>query len=205
MKIDVKATENLSHITYQVFAKGALVVSDTVEVPNTKNFKFDITPTAEMLPTAKVVVHYISIYGEIISHQTDIEFGNEFVNYVKLFKSTNEMFAELNHSRLTLSFRRIKRSPVSKSRFPSARSRIPSSLCWVWIKAFCYSSQETTSRSRLCWTRWKFITEWTSGTTTGSRMWIIGSTKISIQLCSLRMQRRKWVRAFIRCEMPKKC
>lgn len=80
--IDVKATENLSQLTYQVLEKGNVIVSETIQVNNTKDFQFDFQPTMAMIPKAKVIVFYITSGGEIISDTLTVNFGNELGNFV---------------------------------------------------------------------------------------------------------------------------
>ena len=82
IKIDVLATHPLSSLTYQVFSKGDIVVSEIVNVPNTKIFQIEFTPSMAMVPSARVIVFYITSDGEIISDSTQINFENELNNFV---------------------------------------------------------------------------------------------------------------------------
>lgn len=82
IKIDVLSTEKLSELTYQVVAKGDVLLSDTVSVPSEKHFQLEFQPTLPMLPKSNVVVFYITSDGEIISDSLKLEFGNELMNFV---------------------------------------------------------------------------------------------------------------------------
>lgn len=82
VKIDVSTTEKLTQLTYQVIGKGDVIVSETIPVDNQKNVQFEFTPTLAMVPTANVIVFYMTDDGEIISDSMKVEFGNELRNHV---------------------------------------------------------------------------------------------------------------------------
>lgn len=82
MKIDVTATEKLTQLTYQILAKGSIIISDTFSVENKQQFSFEFNPTFAMVPTANIVVFYIRKDGEIISDSTKIEMKHELRNHV---------------------------------------------------------------------------------------------------------------------------
>lgn len=82
IQIDVKSTENLSQLVYQVLAKGDVLVSEIVSISNTSNFQFELKPTFAMVPKANLVAFYITPDGEIISDSLKLEFDNELKNFV---------------------------------------------------------------------------------------------------------------------------
>lgn len=84
MKIDILSTHELKKLNYQVFAKGGIVLSETIEVPNEKNFLLEITPTIAMVPKADIIVFYMTPDGEIISDTIKVEFENELSNFVSI-------------------------------------------------------------------------------------------------------------------------
>lgn len=90
LKLDVLSIKELSQVVYQVIAKGDVVVSETITVPNKKSFKLEFMPTLAMLPKANVVVFYITDDGEIISDSLKIEFGNELRNHIDIDLSKDQ-------------------------------------------------------------------------------------------------------------------
>lgn len=76
------STEKLSQLTFQVLAKGDVLLSEIVPVSNSKTFQFEFKPTLTMVPKANLVAFYITPDGEIISDFLQLEFGNELNNFV---------------------------------------------------------------------------------------------------------------------------
>lgn len=72
----------MDQLTYHVMGNGDLIESNNIEVPNAENVKFTLNPTLSMIPSAKVVVFYITPDGEIISDSMTVEFDKELKNYV---------------------------------------------------------------------------------------------------------------------------
>lgn len=66
-----------------MLGKGDVIVSNVVKIPNQKHFTITFDPTLAMIPTANVIVFYITTDGEIISDTIKIEFGNELQNFVR--------------------------------------------------------------------------------------------------------------------------
>jgi len=80
--VTVLATEPLTTLTYKVFGRRNVVVSEIVAVPNVKEYKFNIKSTPAMAPKAFLVVYFITEDGEIISDRKEIEFGEDLGNSV---------------------------------------------------------------------------------------------------------------------------
>lgn len=85
--IDVLLSENISQFTYQVLAKGDVVVSKIIPVSNEKNFHFEFVPTSSMIPKANLVVFYISNDGEIISDSLKLDFDSQLQNFVSFMQT----------------------------------------------------------------------------------------------------------------------
>ncbi|KAG5667283.1 hypothetical protein PVAND_015269 [Polypedilum vanderplanki] len=83
-KIEVLATTELQRLSYNVFGRGKLIESNSVAVENSKTHTLEIKSTVMMIPKAYIVVYYLTNDGEIVSDKTEIEFGNELINYVDL-------------------------------------------------------------------------------------------------------------------------
>lgn len=90
MKIEVQSTHDLSQLTLQIVAKGEVVVSKVVDGQNKKKHQIEFIPTLSMVPTANVIVYYITKDGEIISDSLKVEFGNELRNFVRFFMNSLE-------------------------------------------------------------------------------------------------------------------
>jgi len=89
--VKVLATEPINRLTCQLVARGRVVMTKTIAVPNSTEHEFSINPTAEMVPRANLIVYYFTDDGEIISDQKDIFFEDEDkANFVCLmFASTS--------------------------------------------------------------------------------------------------------------------
>lgn len=76
------ATEEIHQLTYQVLGRGEVIISKTLQVPNSRNFNFSFLASFAMVPKAMVIVYYIRDDGEIVSDQLKIELGDELQNFV---------------------------------------------------------------------------------------------------------------------------
>lgn len=74
----------MNQLTYQVLGRGDVLISKTLQVPNSRNFNFRFLGSFAMVPKANLIVYYIRDDGEIISDQLKIEFGDELQNFVSL-------------------------------------------------------------------------------------------------------------------------
>lgn len=84
MSVDVIATEEMNQLTYQVLGRGDVIISRSMQVPNSKSFNFRFLASFSMVPKANLIVYYIRPDGEIISDELKIEFGDELQNFVSL-------------------------------------------------------------------------------------------------------------------------
>lgn len=84
MSIDVIATEEMSQLTYQILGRGDVIISRTLQVPNSRNFNFRFLASFDMVPKASLVVYYIRPDGEMITDQLKIEFESELQNFVRM-------------------------------------------------------------------------------------------------------------------------
>jgi CD109 antigen len=82
VSVDVMATEEMSQLTYQVLGRGDVIISKTVQVPNSKSFNFRFLASFAMVPKANLIVFYIRPDGEIVSDNLKVEFGDELQNFV---------------------------------------------------------------------------------------------------------------------------
>lgn len=76
------ATEELSSITFQVMGRSDIITSKTLAVAGTKSFDFTFLPTMAMMPKAELLIYYVRLDGEIVSHHQSVQFGCQLHNYV---------------------------------------------------------------------------------------------------------------------------
>lgn len=89
--VEVRASKEMKSLTYQVIGRGDVLVSQTVDVPNSKIISFRFLSSFSMVPTAKVHAYYVSVEsGQIISDTTDITFPSNFQNPLKIDLSKQE-------------------------------------------------------------------------------------------------------------------
>jgi Alpha-2-macroglobulin bait region domain len=84
LKFNIQSVVGLSHVFYQIISKGDVVVSDYVRLNNKKIFEIEVKASYDMIPRAKMVVHYFSKAGEIISDSIIVEFKDQLRNFVSL-------------------------------------------------------------------------------------------------------------------------
>jgi Alpha-2-macroglobulin bait region domain len=82
VRVQVKATEAMKYLYYQVIGKGSVLVSQRVSTSNLKVFVFRFWATFAMVPDADLVVYYYKPNGEIISDRVTLKFENRLDNYV---------------------------------------------------------------------------------------------------------------------------
>lgn len=82
--IDVVCTEEMTTITYQILARGDVIISKTLFVGGRKNFNFHFLASFAMVPKASIVVYYIRADGEIIADNIKMELSEELQNYVSV-------------------------------------------------------------------------------------------------------------------------
>ncbi|KAG5674651.1 hypothetical protein PVAND_004605 [Polypedilum vanderplanki] len=90
ISIDVISTEEMNFITYQIIARGDIIVSKTLPVFGVKKYNFRFLATFAMIPKANLIVHYIRADGEIISDHVNIELGEELQNFIDINLSQDE-------------------------------------------------------------------------------------------------------------------
>jgi Alpha-2-macroglobulin bait region domain len=90
--VQVKSTEALMYLYYQVIGKGGVLVSQRIKPYNLKVFVFNIWATFAMVPTAELVVYYYRPNGEIIADRVTLKFENRLDNYVGRNNGENNKF-----------------------------------------------------------------------------------------------------------------
>ncbi|XP_055853354.1 thioester-containing protein 1 allele R1 [Episyrphus balteatus] len=79
----VKTNQPMQYFVYQIVGRGDILMSRSVDVPNTKYHAIKFLATFAMVPKAKLLV-YMVVDGELIYDEQTIEFGQDLVNFVKI-------------------------------------------------------------------------------------------------------------------------
>lgn len=77
--------QHFTEFSYHVLAiNGRVIFSDTIQVNPTRNHTFELTPTNDKESKVKIIVFYITDYGEMVFDSLDLEFS-ELKNFVSKF------------------------------------------------------------------------------------------------------------------------
>jgi Alpha-2-macroglobulin bait region domain len=82
VRVQVKTTESMKYLYYQVIGKGGILASHRVKPHNSKVFVFKFWATFPMVPEVVLVVYYYRPNGEIIADRVGLKFENRLDNYV---------------------------------------------------------------------------------------------------------------------------
>jgi len=83
-QIDILSNVNINSVDYVIFGRNKIAASGQLSALNSKSFKLNLVPTAEMIPSAKMIAFYVTTNGEIISDYKILNFDNELRNFVSL-------------------------------------------------------------------------------------------------------------------------
>jgi Alpha-2-macroglobulin bait region domain len=82
VRVQVKATEGMKYLYYQVIGRGRILASHRVNPHNSRVFVFRFWATFPMVPEAVLVVYYYRPTGEIIADRVTLKFEKSLNNYV---------------------------------------------------------------------------------------------------------------------------
>jgi Alpha-2-macroglobulin bait region domain len=82
VRVQVRATERMKYLHYQVIGKDGVLASHIVNPHNSKVFVFRFWATFAMVPEAVLVVYYYRPDGEILADRVNLKFENRLDNYV---------------------------------------------------------------------------------------------------------------------------
>jgi Alpha-2-macroglobulin bait region domain len=82
VKVQIRATETIENLHYQVISKEGILVSQQVN-PNAKIFTIKFRATFAMVPEATLIVYYYRPDGEIVSDRVTLKFENRLDNFVR--------------------------------------------------------------------------------------------------------------------------
>ncbi|KAK3100069.1 hypothetical protein FSP39_014251 [Pinctada imbricata] len=81
---DVKSTQPVSELTYQILSRGSIVKAGKVDGSNSKTFSFTIPVNAKMAPNARIVIYYVRADGEIVTDSISFDVDGVFQNQVSI-------------------------------------------------------------------------------------------------------------------------
>lgn len=85
VEILVTATEPLRYINYVLMGRGDVLITNTFQVDNSREYKFRFTATHSMVPVCHLFVHYVRPDGELVGDALDIEIDGVLQNFVRHF------------------------------------------------------------------------------------------------------------------------
>ncbi|XP_055840284.1 CD109 antigen isoform X8 [Episyrphus balteatus] len=81
VSIKVQNGKPIPYFVYTIVGRGDIVQSELIEVPENRNYHvFKITPTFQMIPQAKIFIHYVT--------GTDFNYAEETINFAKDFQNS---------------------------------------------------------------------------------------------------------------------
>ncbi|KAH8281351.1 hypothetical protein KR054_000020, partial [Drosophila jambulina] len=84
VSFDVKSNEDIPYFVYTIVARGNIVLSEHVDVPEgLRTYTVKFTPTFEMVPTATIYIHYVT-NDDLHFEEKKIEFEKEFSNSIDI-------------------------------------------------------------------------------------------------------------------------
>lgn len=89
IEVEVISNVKVKNVKYIVLARNSIVASGKLSNVSPKCFKFKIQPSIEMIPTAKIIVFYVTRNGEIISDRKFLSFDMELNNFVSMANFIN--------------------------------------------------------------------------------------------------------------------
>ncbi|XP_052864269.1 uncharacterized protein LOC128270884 [Anopheles cruzii] len=85
MELEVCCTKPLKYVAYAVLSRGSLLHGGVVHaLDSQKTAKINLPSMCAMVPRTKVVVHYVSNAGSVISDNATVEFRNVFENHIQV-------------------------------------------------------------------------------------------------------------------------
>lgn len=84
IKFSISCNEPINYINYIVLGRGDILLSKTIQIPNTTDYSFQITAIRAMAPVSHLIVSYIRPNGEIIGDSIDIEVSGLFQNFIEI-------------------------------------------------------------------------------------------------------------------------
>ncbi|XP_059169319.1 CD109 antigen-like isoform X2 [Physella acuta] len=84
ISFEIKGTEELSTLVYQVLSRGVIVKTGTINANNQKVFPFSVVSEPSMAPSARIVVYYVRPDGEVVPDSISFDISGAFNNKVSI-------------------------------------------------------------------------------------------------------------------------
>lgn len=81
----INCTEPMKYITYELIGRGDVLIANTFQIDNRKEFRFHFVATHAMVPYSHLLVSYVRDDGELVADSVDVEIGGLLQNFVRLF------------------------------------------------------------------------------------------------------------------------
>ncbi|XP_052893248.1 CD109 antigen-like [Anopheles moucheti] len=91
LKFEVACTKPMQFVAYTLLARGELLAGGIVEASDNKTISITIPSTYCMVPCAKLLVHYISTTGYMVSSYAKVKFEKLFENKIQMNLSKGEL------------------------------------------------------------------------------------------------------------------
>lgn len=85
VEVGVNCTEPLRYINYVLMGRGDVLFTNTFQVANNKEFKFNFLATHAMVPVCHLIVYYVRPDGELIADALDIQVDGLLQNFVSTY------------------------------------------------------------------------------------------------------------------------
>ncbi|XP_048243531.1 CD109 antigen-like isoform X5 [Haliotis rufescens] len=82
VNFDVKVTESISELFYQVMSRGSIVATGYIDKANLASFSIPVT--SKMAPNARIIVYYVRKDGEIVTDSVSFDVDGAFENKVSI-------------------------------------------------------------------------------------------------------------------------
>nr|KAG5703700.1 hypothetical protein BaRGS_022989 [Batillaria attramentaria] len=92
VNFEVKATEGMKELVYQVLSRGSIVDAGSVDAGGATSYRFSIPLQASMAPNSRIVIYYVRTDGEIVTDSISFDVDGAFQNQVSI--SMNRAEAE---------------------------------------------------------------------------------------------------------------
>ncbi|CAH0556688.1 unnamed protein product [Brassicogethes aeneus] len=96
VEVMVNCTEPMRYVNYVLMGRGDVLITNTFQVDNSKEFRFHFTAIHAMVPVTHLIVSYVRKDGEMIADALDIEIDGLLQNFLDIQVNTVESEPDLD-------------------------------------------------------------------------------------------------------------
>lgn len=85
VEVLVNCTKPMKYISYELLGRGDILIGNTFQIDNKREYRFHFVATYAMVPIAHLLVNYITDSGELVADSVDIEIDGLLQNFVSPF------------------------------------------------------------------------------------------------------------------------